>query len=478
MSPESSVQGALGMNEITVRNFRCFRDEQKARLAPLTILVGENSTGKTSLMALIRALWDLGYRDVLPDFKEEPYDLGSFDEIAHHRGSRGGRATHFEAGFKATRSARRKGRGLASRESSSSFVFARERNQPVLARRRLQQGESFVEFDVEKNRVLVGTSNGRWQGEPDSRLRLSTSLEERRIAIPRLFVLDWLLSERREARDDTEPGWTNVHGPRFPSDEDGKSLRELFHFDRWRLRTGRPYASAPVRSKPRRTYDPARLTRDPEGGAVPMYLADLSRREPRLWAPLRESLESFGRASGLFDEIRVRRLGPTSSEPFQIQVRKSGTSRLKGPWRNLTDIGYGISQVLPVITELLRPTPRRRSVAPNRDAPEMFLLQQPEVHLHPSAQAALGTFFCTVAARGRQLIVETHGDHLIDRVRMDVRDRTTKLAPEDVSILFFRRKALEVEIHSLRVDEAGNVLGAPDDYRKFFLEETNRSIGL
>ena len=54
--------------------------------------MGENSTGKTSLMALIRALWDVFYRSRVPDFKEEPYDLGSFDEIAHHRGGRGGRA--------------------------------------------------------------------------------------------------------------------------------------------------------------------------------------------------------------------------------------------------------------------------------------------------------------------------------------------------------------------------------------------------
>ena len=53
----------------------------------------------------------------------------------------------------------------------------------------------------------------------------------------------------------------------------------------------------------------------------------------------------------------------------------------------------------------------------------MFLLQQPEVHLHPSAQAALGTLFCQVAKPERQLVVETHSDHLLDRVRMDVRGR-------------------------------------------------------
>ncbi len=165
--------------------------------------------------------------------------------------------------------------------------------------------------------------------------------------------------------------------------------------------------------------------------------------------------------------MRVRRLGKTSSDPFQIQVRKSGSSRRKGPWRNLTDVGYGVSQALPVLTELLR-----------KDAPDMFLLQQPEVHLHPSAQAALGSLFCTVAAQGRQLIVETHGDHLIDRVRMDVRDDRNDLHPDDVSILYFERKELEVDIHSLRIDEDGNILNAPPGYRRFFMEETNRSIGL
>ena len=84
------------MNQITLKNFRCFREEQTARLAPLTLLVGENSTGKTSFMAMIRVLWDILYRFRIPDFKEEPYDLGSFDEIAHHRGAGGGRAHTFE----------------------------------------------------------------------------------------------------------------------------------------------------------------------------------------------------------------------------------------------------------------------------------------------------------------------------------------------------------------------------------------------
>ena len=197
-----------------------------------------------------------------------------------------------------------------------------------------------------------------------------------------------------------------------------------------------------------------------------MYLADLYSRDKQTWKALNNLLEDYGKASGLFDEISIKRLGNRESEPFQVQVRKSGGKRLKGPWRNLIDVGYGVSQALPVITELLR-----------RDAPDTFLLQQPEVHLHPMAQAALGSLFCQVVGPDRQLIVETHSDHLLDRVRMEVRDGT-ELSPDDVSILFFERGDLDVRIHSLRIDEAGNIRDAPPNYRSFFMQETQRSLGL
>lgn len=195
-----------------------------------------------------------------------------------------------------------------------------------------------------------------------------------------------------------------------------------------------------------------------------MYLGFVYSENNEEWKALKNALENFGQTAGLFDEVSIKPLGNNASGPFQVQIRKYG-KRAKGPRRNLIDVGYGVSQVLPVITELLRP-----------DAPSMFLLQQPEVHLHPSAQAALGSMFCQIAAQDRQLIVETHSDHLLDRVRMDVRDGATPLKPEDVSILFFERGDLDVHIHSLRIDEEGNLEGAPSTYRRFFLDEVSRSL--
>ena len=76
------------------------------------------------------------------------------------------------------------------------------------------------------------------------------------------------------------------------------------------------------------------------------------------------------------------------------------------------------------------------------------------------------------------MIVETHSDHLIDRVRMSIRDGVSGIKPEDVSILYFERDGLDVKIHSISIDREGNIIGAPEDYRRFFMDEVERSIGL
>lgn len=452
------------MKSITLENFRCFREEQTAHLAPLTLLVGENSTGKTSFMAMIRALWDIDYQGRVPDFKEEPYDLGSFDEIAHHRGGRGGRASTFNAGFVYV--------PRNSRETDArhrfKVTFGKKGTVPVPIKIHLSSRENtWIECQEKNQSLQVGfsTPNGKWQGNvPVAQYRFGDAH-----SIESLFFI--LFNFRHLARDRKKDGefrFVSLHGSEQPTDKDWKLFEEIarFRVPVFGDTRGRPYASAPVRSKPHRTYDPSRPTRDSVGEYIPMYLANVHFQDKQQWKILKSALENFGKTAGLFDEISVKPLGQKESGPFQVQVRKFG-SKSMGPHRNLIDVGYGVSQVLPVITELLR-----------EDAPPMFLLQQPEVHLHPSAQAALGSLFCQTAGWKRQLIVETHSDHLLDRVRMDVRDGSTQLKPEDVSILFFERGDLDVRIHSLRLDTEGNVLDAPDNYRKFFMDETERSLAL
>ena len=457
------------MDSITLKGFRCFREEQTARLAPLTLLVGENSTGKTSFMAMIRALWDTAYGLEIPDFKETPYDLGSFDEVAHHQYRREGPINSFEAGFDLMPT----GKEVKIHKSNYRFetTFERMGTAPVPARRRLERGKYWVEERLLENwnwQFRVGISKGVWQ------------YQERSNHKNPLFGLNTLTIRPLHHTLALAQHFMNKGSPNlgFSALEDSppitqKELNTLRRFifeskigvSNYR-KAQRPFASAPVRSKPSRTYDPARPAPDPEGAYVPMYLASVYFHNKSAWEALKHRLEDFGRISGLFDEISVKPLGRRDAEPFQVQFRKFG-GKFKGLYRNLIDVGYGVSQALPMITELLR-----------REAPSMFLLQQPEVHLHPSAQAALGSFFCEIASPERQLIVETHSDHILDRVRMDVRDGRSRLKPKDVSILFFERNGLDVDIHVLKLDEHGNVRGQPESYRRFFMEETCRSLGL
>lgn len=453
------------LTEIAIENFRCFHAKQTARLAPLTLLVGENSTGKTSFMAMIRAMWDLAYSRANPNFKTPPYDLGSFDEIVHRVAHQSRQSDTFTASIGICNHEH----SLDSRYEKVIFCvkFARRATAPMVMQRHLSADQTSIDLLVNEEgeaQAYITTSRGKWEwldpvlaafanigitdADRDS-LAWASILTDISIAVRSLY-------EKHSRPMESSPEL---------NEDDFQALTQLA-MSRLSTLTGKQYASAPVRSRPQRTYDPDEAAHDPYGNYVPMYLAEIAMQNLADWESLKSGLEKFGRSAHLFDEIRLYRFDKKINSPFQLQVRK-GSKERKGQWHNLIDVGYGISQVLPVITELIRP-----------DAPQISLWQEPEVHLHPSAQAALATFFCNIAAEGKQLIIETHGDYLIDRVRMDIRDNKTTLKPEDVSILYFERIGLDVQIHSLRFDAQGNVLDAPSSYRQFFLEEVNRSLGL
>ena len=439
-------------------------------MAPLTLLVGENSTGKTSFLAILRALWEVAVHEVIPDFRREPYDLGAFSAIVYNDSSRGEQPDSFEAGFRES--------GVENPGDTVSFLFT-------------FQDVDGVTFPVSRCAAVGATSFevvGR--AEQTVEIQLATGDRSWKVNIypgqfssshERLPPIEFAMYSALRTVESNESSdllreTAELYEERSLSEKDVDIIvNSQSRLRNWQFHRGRLFsndsaallAGAPVRSKPRRTYDPSRPIPDPEGEYIPSSLSMMSRRDPGAWKKLKESLEKFGSDSGLFDEISIESFGRMDdAAPFQIQIRKFG-GKLKGNRRNLIDVGYGVSQALPIITELLRP-----------DASSMFLLQQPEVHLHPSAQAALGSLFCSIAGSDRQLVIETHSDYIIDRVRMDVRDGTTDLKPEDISILYSERGESDVKIHSIRLDELGNVLDAPASYGQFFADELTRSIGL
>jgi predicted ATPase len=94
-----------------------------------------------------------------------------------------------------------------------------------------------------------------------------------------------------------------------------------------------------------------------------------------------------------------------------------------------TEAGYGLSYTLPIITALLIPSKPEGSI---------LLIENPEAHLHPQGQTAIGKLIALTASTGKQVIVETHSDHLIDGIRIMAKQK--KLNTDDVTFHYFSRK--------------------------------------
>lgn len=439
------------MKSVRVKNFRCFHDEQRVPLAPLTLLVGDNSTGKTSFMGFIHAMNGIMEGWPLSRLWGSPFHFGSFEQVVFDIGKEFLGEDRIDLGFEFELSDRRR--------LQCDFVIKARGSAPDLTFVRFGVADIWVTMDsgTFKDEDGVGSIAVEVQGENNKPAEFSfvlSNLWGLRLLERVRFILDALVDDRFVITTNTDQFSDEVERR---VREFRKSIMSLAHF--------RSYAGAPIRSKPRRTYDLIPSDQDAEGEHIMAYLAELSRNNKEEWLSFKEYLQGFGKLSGLFDEIVIENYGGGPDDPFQVYVRvhKAGTT---DKLRNMIDVGYGVNQIIPVVAEL-----RRLSDT------TMFLLQQPEIHLHPIAQAALGSFFCDVASWNQQLIIETHSDHLLDRVRMEVRDKTTKLTSDDVLVLFFERVRSDVKIHPIRFDEDGNVVGAPSSYREFFMEETNRSIG-
>ena len=222
----------IAMKRIWLENYRCFRARQEVRLAPLTLLVGENSTGKTSFLAMIRALWETAYRNRVPDFKDEPYDLGTFRDVAHFRGGKGEHATSFAAGFE------RKGTNKNKETSARCWAvtFSKRHTAPFPAKMRFGNKDESLWAEERYHsapNVRLGRRNKIWE--------LNADIES--VDDDRYLPVHVFLSRDKRDRAQTQ----EIALP----EEDDRAIGKLIGSALRAARASRPvYAGAPVRSKP------------------------------------------------------------------------------------------------------------------------------------------------------------------------------------------------------------------------------------
>ncbi|WP_249116676.1 DUF3696 domain-containing protein [Ciceribacter sp. L1K23] len=149
---------------------------------------------------------------------------------------------------------------------------------------------------------------------------------------------------------------------------------------------------------------------------------------------------------GVADEVKATDSGVFGN---RLQVANGDTSR----WHDLTNVGVGVSQILPlVVTSLLAP------------AGSVLIFEQPELHLHPRVQARLADLFIALALDGKQMVLETHSEYLIDRIRLRIALSDDPGAAQLVNILFTEKHSEESKITPVEVSEYGAISNWPKDF--------------
>jgi predicted ATPase len=157
--------------------------------------------------------------------------------------------------------------------------------------------------------------------------------------------------------------------------------------------------------------------------------------------------------SYIMPNVKIKAKQSPETHTSQIQIENKYT---QGDPKLATNLGFGISYVLPIIAN---------GLIAKKDT--YFIVENPEAHLHPSAQSKIGGFLAMVANAGVKVIVETHSDHVINGIQIAVAKKEINHA--DVTINFFSDSGEnQPEIKTISLSEKGEL----SEWPKGFFDQT------
>lgn len=385
------------IDRLTLTNFRAFK-EQSFRLKKLNIFVGRNNSGKSSALSALNLLAQTLKEDELdgtPLILNGVYDkLGTFIDVVN--GNHPRRKIGIEIEYD----------GFCVK---TEFKYRTQRRQIELAQFELfEKGEQVYRFTQRKDAYEISI-----HGTPLE--RLIPDQQKRR---PR-FRNFWPIRFSQLTRN------SQAVNNKVVSDKLAKAERSLFFAKLGMEEYFTNFDSlSPFRDKPQRTYLYSGETAKDIGvsgtNTAIMLSSDAAKRGAQK-KNLVEGISNWFHYTGIAKGLSVESLTPRH---FEICLISNDNSR-----HNICDVGFGCSQVLPVLTAGLNLFHDESA-----NGRRILIVQEPEIHLHPNAQAAMGSFFVNLASKGGQLFIETHSDNLILRIARHV--ALGDIEPADVAIFY------------------------------------------
>ena len=411
------------LTHIHVENFKSWADSGEVVLAPLTGFFGTNSSGKSSLLQMLLLLKQTAERSNAEEvifFGDETsaVNLGDFNAVVHGHKNEVLMLLEFQGklscpiGIPIDNGPVRKIDG---------FRFATS----------IRQGPEGLSVDKLRYRSL--------DRSPDGRVRVDVTWR-----CPDFFHVT---GQERKKKVKIKNSYGVLPDVDRTLDGFTTAFEVLF---------SHLYYLGPTRVEPQRHYHWE--GEQPEGiGQWGQNAIDalLSARIDRLTTPsengtipIEERISEWLREMALAHAFSLERTGPRHEKNYELRVQQSPAS----PAVTLVDMGYGLSQFLPVLVFCYY-------------APEgsTLILEQPGMHLHPKVQSQLADLLIEVVTeRNLQVLVESHSEHLLTRLQLRIAEE--KIGADETALYFCENKAGVSKIKTLDVDELGNIKNWPPDF--------------
>ena len=399
------------ITELSVQNFKSWKDTGKLHLAPLTGFFGANSSGKTSILQTLLMLKQTVERP--PDWKgvidfgddSSLVNLGSFDDLIHgHR-----RDAPLQVSISWNLSEKLSLPGV-DEVDTLSFDLSVDN---------VENAASMVSFNY-----IASEKHFRVRQDGLDTYSFSTPNMSERYNVPAVLIRCYGILN-------TYTDIVQLFSPLQTCFENlFRSIRYL----------------GPLREYPRRHYawqgkhSPG-VGQHGEEMVTALFSGRIQLR------PTEEQIPKWLQRLDLIDSYRLNPI-PNTETGYEFLVRKYKG----GPEVRLTDVGFGVSQVLPVLV-LCYYVPEG----------SILILEQPEAHLHPKVQSELADLLIEVVKnRKLQIILESHSEHLILRLMRRIAEE--QISADDTAFYFCEMNEGTSEIERLNVDDYGNITNWPQNF--------------
>ncbi len=421
------------INSLSLKNFKCF-EEVDVKFAPITLLTGANSSGKSSLINAILAVLQTERFPFYLSPNGKYVNMGSFEEMVKGNEENNTIEISLEGLFKAKYNKDSLGKIFTNWQIDHKNGLPKLSNinvdmLPVNIKVFFEENtlKSILEFESTyasfMNKESLNHFLGKTHFKPfrytKSKLHLKTKKK---------ISFDDFMNSFNESSTDFSKNFI-LHSLIEILSERIKSIDDDFNY------IG-SFRQPPARTYYQKSRSETKVLSDGEG-----YIDQIIRWEEANYTKYTEFINIINELD-LADVILSNQL---KGGRFELKIKAKNSSIMA----SLTDVGFGISQFLPIIIADLQLSDL-----------SCLTISQPEIHLHPKVQASFANYLTNQVRRTqKQYVIETHSEYLLNRIRLLL--VKGELNPEDVKVYYFENDGIKSVVHDVEFTTDGQIKGAP-----------------